>query len=261
MKFFISLAIRYIPRKYLQLFSHWLVRILYVFYIGKNVTCNICDHSYRKFLPYGRKGRSNALCPNCLALERHRLMWSFLQSQTPFFADKLRILHIAPELCFIKRFEALHGENYITADIESPLAKVKLDVLKMPFDENEYDVVFCNHVMEHVSNDFKAMAEIMRVLKPGGWGIVQIPLYHPLADTTFEDSTIISATAKEKAFGQRDHVRLYGKDYINRLESVGLVAEEVWLTKELAPEVVKNQGFPLDEPIFYIRKPATLPPS
>ena len=260
MKFIISLAIRFIQRRYLQLFSHELARVLSVFYFGNNVNCNICDHNYRKFLPYGRKTRPNALCPNCLSLERHRLMWSFLQTQTPFFKDKLKILHIAPELCFIKRFEALHGDNYITADIESPLAKVKLDVLQMPFTEAEFDVVFCNHVMEHVADDIQAMKEIYRVLKPGGWGIVQIPLFHPLEEATYENSEIVSPAEREKAFGQRDHVRLYGKDYTNRLQSVGLQAEEVWLTNDLVPEEVIKHAYPLDEPIFYIKKPITLSP-
>ena len=107
MKSLISFIIRYIPRKYLQLVSHFFLRIMAVFYQGNQVTCNVCDHSFRKFLPYGRKGRDNALCPNCLALERHRLMWLFLQQETNFFTDKLKVLHIAPELCFIDRMEAM----------------------------------------------------------------------------------------------------------------------------------------------------------
>ena len=136
MKGLISLAIRYIPRKYLQLFSHWVAQLLSIFYIGNKVSCNVCGHHYRKFLPYGRKARCYALCPNCLSLERHRMIWQFLQEKTDFFKSKKKILHIAPELCFIKRFEAIHHDNYITADIESPLAKVKLDVLNMPFGRN-----------------------------------------------------------------------------------------------------------------------------
>ena len=105
MKSLISLALRYIPRKYLQLFSHWIAKLLSVFYLGNKVSCNVCDHHYRKFLPYGRKARENALCPHCLSLERHRMMWLFLKDKTDFFQAKLKILHIAPELCFIKRFE------------------------------------------------------------------------------------------------------------------------------------------------------------
>ena len=258
MKLLISLALRYIPRKYLQLFSHWIVRFLSVFYLGNKVSCNVCEHRYRKFLPYGRQARSNALCPHCLSLERHRMMWLFLKDKTDFFKSKLKILHIAPEMCFIKRFEAIHGDNYITADIESPLAKVKLDVLDMPFKEAEFEVVFCNHVMEHVSDDQQAMREIYRVLKPGGWGIIQVPLFHPLAETTFEDNNIVDPSAREKAYGQDDHVRLYGKDYINRLQAAGFEAEESWLGKEYPITEVKRYALPLDEPIFYVQKPLNL---
>ncbi|MEN8249307.1 MAG: methyltransferase domain-containing protein, partial [Bacteroidota bacterium] len=224
MKGLISFGIRYVPRKYLQLFSHWIAKILSVFYLGNKVSCNVCGHHYRKFLPYGRKARSNALCPNCLSLERHRMMWQFLQDKTDFFTQGKKILHIAPELCFIKRFEAIHHENYITADIESPLAKVKLDVMNMPFEDGEFDVVFCNHVLEHVSDDKKAMQEIYRVLKPGGWGILQVPLFHPLPEKTFEDANITSPNDREKSFGQSDHVRLYGKDYLDRLVGAGFDA-------------------------------------
>jgi SAM-dependent methyltransferase len=256
MKSLISLALRYIPRKYLQLFSHWVARLASVFYLGNGVSCNVCGHHYRKFLPYGRKGRENALCPNCLSLERHRMMWLFLKDKTIFFEAKLKILHIAPELCFIKRFEAIHGDNYITADIESPLAKVKLDVLQMPFSEGEYDVVFCNHVMEHVSDDLQAMREIYRVLKPGGWGIIQVPLFYPLLDTTYEDINIVTPAEREKAFGQDDHVRLYGKDYLSRLQSAGFKAEEIWLGNELPEAEVKRYALPLDEPIFLVHKTA-----
>ena len=228
--------------------------MLSVFYLGNTVECNVCNHKYRKFLPYGRKARSNALCPNCLSLERHRMMWWYLKNKSDFFTPRHKILHIAPELCFIKRFEAVHKDNYITADIESPLAKVKLDVLDMPFEDASYDIVFCNHVLEHVSDDYKAMAEIYRVMKPGGWGILQIPLFHPIPDETFEDSSITEPSAREKAFGQRDHVRLYGKDYTSRLNSVGFTAEEINLADILSEEEMKLHALPSDEPVFLVRK-------
>ncbi len=254
MKSLISLAIRYIPRKYLQLFSHWAARFLGVFYRGKAVTCNICGHHYRQFLPYGRKARANALCPHCLSLERHRMIWWFLQERTDFFTAKLKILHIAPELCFSKRFTAVHGDDYLTADLESPLARVKLDVMAMPFSDNEFDVVFCNHVMEHVADDLKAMQEIYRVMRPGGWGILQVPLFHPLPETTYEDHNITDPQGREKAFGQSDHVRLYGKDYSSRLAAAGFKTEEIWLSRELPPEIVARHALPLDEPVFLVKK-------
>ncbi|MCF6361246.1 MAG: class I SAM-dependent methyltransferase [Cyclobacteriaceae bacterium] len=254
MKSIISLLIRYIPRKYLQLFSHWGLKVVALFYKGNNVTCPVCQHNFRAFLPYGRKARSNALCPNCLSLERHRMMWLFLQNETPFFQKKLEVLHIAPEICFIDRFEKLHGDTYLTADIESPLAKVKLDVHDIPFDEGSYDVVFCNHVMEHVEDDYKAMSEIYRVLKPGGFAILQVPLFYPLLDVTYEDKTITSTKEREKAFGQTDHIRMYGKDYADRLRSVGFAVDENRYFEKMPIEDVKRYALPIDEPVFYCRK-------
>lgn len=254
MKHIISFLIRYIPRKYLQLFSHWGLKIVAVFYRGNTVCCPVCNHSFKKFLPYGRKARANALCPNCLSLERHRMMWLFLKNETPFFTQKLKVLHIAPELCFIKRFEKLHGANYITADIESPLAKVKLDVHDIPFVKDTFDVVFCNHVLEHVTNDTKVMAELYRVLKPGGFAILQVPLFHPLPETTFEDPTITTPKAREKAFGQSDHVRMYGKDYAKRLQSVGFTVHETAYFEKLPKTEATKYALPKDEPVFYCKK-------
>lgn len=223
MKKLISLVIRFVPRKYLQRVSGIGLKILGVLYAGNNVTCPVCNSSFRKFLPYGRiNPRPNALCPSCQSLERHRLIWLYLQAETEFFKKPMRVLHIAPEACFIKPFEKLHGDQYITADIESPLAKVKMDIHKIPFGQHSFDVVLCNHVLEHVDNDIKAMGEIHRVLKPGGFAVMQVPFFSPVPENTFEDFTITDPREREKAFGQDDHVRKYGKDYSQRIAKAGL---------------------------------------
>ncbi|WP_373492883.1 class I SAM-dependent methyltransferase [Aquiflexum sp.] len=252
MKSIISFVIRFIPRKYLQLFSHFFLRVMAIFYSGKNVTCNVCQHSFRKFLPYGRKARENALCPNCLALERHRLMWLFLQKETDFFSSKLKILHIAPELCFIDRMEALPNLEYITADLESPLAKVKMDVHQIPFEDESFDVVFCNHVLEHVDDDHLACSEINRVLKKDGWGIIQSPVYD--LEKTIEDKTISDPAERERLFGQRDHVRKYGKDYASRLNKSGLSVHENLFVKTLSQELIVKHALPENEIIYYCEK-------
>lgn len=244
MKDVISWVLRHIPRKYLQLVSHIGVRVLAIFYSGKGVQCSVCDSEFRKFLPYGRAGRDNALCPNCLALERHRLMYLYLQRKTNFFKDNLKLLHVAPEYCFIDRFERLKNIDYITADIESPLAKVKMDIHQIPFDANTFDVAFCNHVMEHVDDDIKAMSELHRVLKPGGWAIIQSPQDWSRA-TTFEDSSITDPKERERLFWQDDHVRLFGRDYGQRLEKGGFnVTEDRFVMDELTPEEVKRFALP-----------------
>jgi SAM-dependent methyltransferase len=251
MKQVIAFLIRFIPRKYLQLFSGIGLKVLGVFYAGSDVQCPICKSHYKKFLPYGRiNPRPNALCPSCLSLERHRLIWLYLERDTDFFKKKLNVLHIAPEPCFMKRFEKQHGENYITADIESPLAKVKMDIHDIPFRENTFDAVLCNHVLEHVNDDIKAMSEICRVLKPGGWAIMQIPFFSPVPETTFEDAAITNPREREKIFGQNDHVRKYGKDYPKRIERAGLKAVEDQFVTRLSEEERKKFGLSKGEILY-----------
>lgn len=205
-------------------------------------------------MPYGRlKPRQNALCPDCLTLERHRLMWLFLQNKTNFFNAPLKVLHVAPELCFIKRFDSLPNLEYITADLESPLAKVKMDLHDIPFEENTFDVTFCNHVMEHVENDIRCMRELHRVLKPGGWAIIQSPM-DLTREVTYEDKNITKPSEREKAFGQNDHLRVFGKDYRSRLEMGGFHVTEIDYAQELDPLTRKRYALPPRETIYYCKK-------
>lgn len=255
-KSLISWALRTIPRKYLQLFSHFVLRIMSLFYRGNKVECPICEAQFRKFLPYGRESRENALCPSCLALERHRLLWLFLKRNTEFFEAPLKMLHVAPELCYIDRFEALKNLDYTTADIESPLAKVKMDIHDIPFEANSFDVIFCNHVLEHVRDDHLALTEMLRVLRPGGWAILQIPIFHPWRSETYEDSSITDPKEREIAFGQDDHVRMYGQDYPNKIRQAGFDVSEVDLLQQLKPVEIERFALP-NELIYMAMKPAS----
>ena len=234
MKIFKSI-LNTIPRPWL-IKASYIVRPLISWYLkGDKFTDPIDGKSFRKFLPYGYgKQRENALSPSTLSLERHRLMWLFLRDNTTFFTatKKLKVLHIAPEQCFLDIFRKQQNLNYITSDLESPIADVKADICDLPFKENEFDVVFCNHVLEHVPNDTKAMQELYRVLKPGGFGIFQIP--QDLSEAiTFEDDTITDRKERAKLFGQYDHVRIYGRDYFDKLRSIGFKVDEVDYTKKI----------------------------
>ena len=251
MKRVIAFLIRYIPRTYLQRISGPALKLAGLFLRGKNVTCPVCEKSFVRFLPYGRiNPRPNALCPHCLSLERHRLLWLYLQNKTPFFNQKLPVLHIAPEACFIARFEKVHGNQYVTADIESPLAKVKMDIHEMPFPDNSFQVVLCNHVLEHVTDDIKALTEIARVLKPGGFAILQVPFFHPIPETTFSDPSITDRKRREEIFGQHDHVRRYGTDYSRRIEAAGLKTVEEDYVKTLSETQRRRYGLASGEIIF-----------
>ncbi|MEJ2003467.1 MAG: methyltransferase domain-containing protein [Cyclobacteriaceae bacterium] len=255
MKQIISFLLRNVPRKYLQRVNEPALRAAGLFLRGDNVTCPIINRSYRKFLPYGRLNpRENALCPDSLSLERHRLLWLYLRDRTSFFEKPMKFLHIAPEQCFMKPFQEMHGEGYITADLESPLAKIKMDIHDIPFPDNSFDAVMCNHVLEHVDDDIRAMNEMYRVLKPGGWAIMQVPFFSPVPEKTWEDSSITEPGEREKAFGQDDHVRLYGKDYADRLRSAGFDVTEDHFAEELGEEAIRKYALPPREIIYFSRK-------
>ena len=163
------------------------------------------------------------------------------------------MLHIAPELCFIPHFEKMSHLDYITGDLESPLAKVKMDVHDIPFGSGTFDVVFCNHVMEHVDDDSRAMSEIYRVLKPGGWAIIQSP-QDLSRETTYENPNITDPKEREKHFWQSDHVRLYGRDYGQRLKQAGFQVTEDDFVMKLPEEKIKQHAFPAEEIIYFCEK-------
>ena len=255
MKFLISFILRKIPRKYIQRVNGPILSLAAFFLTGNKYTCPINGKSYRKFLPYGRiNPRPNALCPGSLSLERHRLLWLYLKQKTNFFKEQLHFLHIAPEQCFMKPFEKQHGGGYITADLESPLAKVKMDVHQIPFDGQSFDAAMCNHVMEHVDDDIKAMREIHRVLKSGGWAIMQVPFFPPIPEVTFQDNSITDPTEREKVYGQDDHVRLYGKDYPDRIRKAGFQVVEDDFVKSFSVEEIERYALAKDETIYLCRK-------
>lgn len=231
-----------VPRPWLIKASYIVRPIIALYLKGNTYTDPIDGKSFRKFLPYGYGNqRKNALSPSTLSLERHRLMWLFLKDETNFFTStkKLKVLHIAPEQCFLDLFKKQKNLEYITSDLESPIADVKADICDLPFKENEFDVVFCNHVLEHIQDDTKAMQELYRVMKKGGFGVFQIP-QDLSREITFEDNSITDKDERAKIFGQYDHVRVYGKDYFNKLRSVGFKVDEVDYTKKIDSKQIER---------------------
>lgn len=223
-------------------------------YKGDNFIDPIDGNSYRKFLPYGyEKQRKSVLSPGTLSLERHRLMWLYLQRETDFFTSNLKVLHMAPEQSFYKRFRKLKNLDYTTCDLNSPIADIKADIQNLPFEDNSFDVIFCNHVLEHVDDDKKALRELFRIMKPGGWGIFQVPIRYQL-DKTFEDSTITDRKERIEKFGQYDHVRVYGMDYYDILESIGFKVEKVNLSEKLSAEEIRKYALEKNEILPVVRK-------
>lgn len=240
MKKIFSYVLNLIPRPLLIRLSYVVRPILATLLKGDKYTDPIDGKSFKKFLPYGYgKQRDNVLAPGTLSLERHRLLWLYLQNETDFFTAPKKVLHFAPEQAFYKRFRNQKNLDYTTTDLLSPLADVKADICNLPFEDNMYDVILCNHVLEHIPDDRKAMQELYRVLKPGGMAILQVPQELQRA-TTFTDDTITDAKERAAIFGQYDHVRIYGRDYFDTLRSEGFKVEEVDYTKTLPAEDVEK---------------------
>lgn len=192
-----------IPRPLLIRLSYWARPILAWVLKGHNYTDPIDGKSFKSFLPYGYgQQRDNVLSPSTLSLERHRLLWLYLKNDTDFFTAEKKVLHFAPEQCFLKRFKNLKNLEYTTTDLRSPIADVKADICNLPFKDNSFDIILCNHVLEHIPNDDKAMQELYRVMKPGGYGIFQIPQDLERAET-FEDNSITDTPTRQNIWSIR----------------------------------------------------------
>lgn len=232
MKFF-KVILNTIPRPILIKLSYLARPFFQISLKGDKYEDPIDGRKFKKFLPYGYENqRENVLSPSTLSLERHRLLWLYLKNETGFFSEDLKVLHFAPEQAFYKRFRKLKNLDYTTTDLNSPLADVKADICDLPFKSDTYDFILCNHVLEHIPDDTQAMRELYRILKPGGTAILQIPQDLSL-EKTFEDDSITSRKERARIFGQYDHVRVYGRDYFDKLRSIGFNVKEVDYTSRL----------------------------
>lgn len=200
------------------------------FYAGNAFYCPICERSSRKFLTAGTNLRGNAKCPRCSSLERDRFLKVFLDKRKLPVSGS-RLLHIAPERCLFDLFERDSSIKYLPADkfepgYSYPRGTVNIDITKIDSADNHYDLIICNHVLEHVPEDRKAMRELRRVLNPGGTAILNVPI-DMSKEATFEDFSITDPNERLKHFGQHDHVRIYGRDYALRLAEAGFEVEQI----------------------------------
>jgi SAM-dependent methyltransferase len=219
---FMQLARDLIPLRYRYPLRQVYYNARSLLYRGDYVFCPWCGGHFRTFLQYGNYIRPhlNTYCPRCNAFERHRLLWLYFQNKTNLFSAKLRVLHFAPEYMLQKTFKAMPNLSYISVDLDSSLAMAHMDITQLPFPDASFDVVLCSHVLEHVPDDQRAMAELFRVLHPAGWAIIVAPVDRSRAET-LEDPRITRPQDRTRLFGQHDHVRLYGRDYVSRLEHAG----------------------------------------
>ncbi|MBQ0081408.1 MAG: methyltransferase domain-containing protein [Alistipes sp.] len=253
---FIRFCLNAFPRPVLQRIASWSVPLLGLVYYGHKKRCPICGKEVKKFLPYGYEvSREDALCPRCLALERHRMLWLYIERMHTLEKCPV-LLHMAPEVSLKRRIEHIYKDcpkNYITADLESPLAELHFDICKIPLQTKSIECFICNHLLEHVEDDLKALQELYRILKPGGWGLMLSPV-DTNRETTFEDSSITDRHERAKIFGQYDHLRIYGRDFPQRLSSQGFKVREVRPQDFLSATEINLYSVRHEESIYILEK-------
>ena len=222
-------------------------------YYGFQYTCPCCGGRFRRMRSAGSPLRTNAQCPRCQCFERHRLLILYLKNKTGFFKDNLKVLDIAPMEFFQKICKDARNLDYTSADISSPLAMMHFDLTDIPLPDNRFDCIICYHVLEHIPDDMKAMRELYRVLKPGGWALLQVPIDSSL-EKTFEDRSVTSPEERKRLFGQDDHVRLYGIDFQDRLKEAGFTVRIEDYQKELASDEIKKYCLLEKEDIYVCAK-------
>ena len=230
---------------------------------GDNVECICCGNRFITFLPFGLVKRANAQCPACGSLERHRLHWHYMVNQTNLLRNEaiLKVLHVAPEEVLYNRFIGNPGIEYIPCakmgegypDVY-PAGTIDIDITDIHFGDHRFDVIYCSHVLEHIPDDHRAMQELLRILKPGGWALLQVPVDINRA-STYEDFSITGAREREQAFGQSDHVRVYGRDYKQRLEKAGFRVKQERYTDQFSENEIFRYGFQKGEDIYVCTGP------
>jgi SAM-dependent methyltransferase len=254
-----------------KIFPHRFLKFLktsfrkFKFY-GIKYHCPVCHSSVKFWKPTGYDlpvirekqivggGYRLALCPVCDASDRVRLLHLFLKHKTNTFREKIRLVHVAPESPLENILKYQSNIDYLTTDKNPEGVMEQMDITKIEYPDQSFDAIICNHVLEHIPDDQKAMSELYRVLKPGGWAILQVP-FSKISDTTFEDPNVTSPEDRERVFGQSDHVRIYGKDYSNRLKYAGFKVEEYrWSSDKNLKNLNNWMGLNEDEVVFYCSK-------
>ena len=228
--------------------------IVRVAFFGRTRYCPVCESRCRRFLTHGPPSRrvQDAVCPVCLSHPRLRLAWLFLSTRTDLLDGRpKRILHVAPEPALTQLLRAARSIEIVSADLDSPHATVSLDITRIGMASASFDVILCSHVLEHVHDDRRAMRELFRILRPGGWAMIQVPIS---SKPTFEDPSITEPAERERVFWQADHVRLYGLDIADRLLEAGFEVETVFGDQLVASDELVRTGIYPKDLVFLCRK-------
>ena len=226
----------YIPKPIIGIIYKYLRFLRLFFFKGNNFFCPICKFKASKFLPYGKDYeaikkfeiigmgfRKNAICPNCFSKDRERLFFLFLQKliNEKSINYSSKIIHFSPEPSLERNFFRKNFSNYFTADIIKNKSDFIIDLQNFNFEEKNFDLVICNHVLEHIEDDNIALENIYSILKPGGLAILQVPL-STIIDIDFKKEGVASDIERLKFYGQSDHVRIYSeKNFLQKIKKIG----------------------------------------
>jgi SAM-dependent methyltransferase len=222
-------------------------------YRGLRYHCPCCQTRFRRLAPHGSPPRPNRACPNCRALERHRLLWLYLSRELRLVSQSYRVLHVAPEHAIRQHLASAPNLTYVTADLNMLGAAVRSELDRLPFEDACFDVVICSHVLEHVERDLESMAEMHRVLAPAGQALIMVPVNRQRAET-YEDPSITDRDARKRAFGHPGHVRYYGTDVTARLEESGFEVEPIDYVDRMPPGEAERIRASRGELIYVCRR-------
>jgi SAM-dependent methyltransferase len=222
-------------------------RLARLLYRGDDVECPCCGRRFRAFAPDWN--RPAAICPGCGSHERHRALALYLRERTNLGERPRRMLHFAPEHALDQVLAPLAGLERVTADLEPGAAELQIDITRIALDDASFDAIICSHVLEHVEDDRRAMGELVRVLRPGGWALILVPVDIE-RDATLEDPAVTTPEQRAAAYWQSDHVRLYSLDIADRLAGAGFSVTVERLADELPPETAHRHGLARADVIF-----------
>jgi SAM-dependent methyltransferase len=225
-----------------------------LWYRGGEYQCPCCETRVRRFLSGGVTLRPNAQCPRCGSLERHRLLCLYLKHKTDFFNRHLRVLDVAPSYFMQQKFRHYANLDYLSTGLDDPWVMTHVNIMAIPLPDNHFDCIICYHVLEHIADDRQAMKELFRVLKPDGWAILQSPV-DMTRETTLEDPRLTTSEDRRNLFGQDDHLRVYGRDYIERLREAGFYATPDTFVQQFSDKTIDKFGLMKEEVLFICKKP------
>ncbi|HDR5116798.1 TPA: methyltransferase domain-containing protein, partial [Bacillus anthracis] len=228
--------------------------------------CQYCNQGFGEFSPWPAHydflkyqfemwNKYTGICPVCYSMDRERLYRAYIETETDLLSENYTMLHIAPEVKVREWLNQYKNITYVCGDLEPKDSVMEeIDITRIAYENNTFDVILCSHVLEHIIDDEKAMRELYRVLKPNGWGIIQVPIVMNV-DYIIENKSIVSPILRKIAFGQEDHVRIYNRSgFIQRLTDAGFKVELYNIAEKQGMKIARKFGLSKTDMLYIVRK-------